>query len=141
MVWSKTIRAIFFERTFIDVFCIKVSSILITNCVLNKNLKLLEHFDQTAIFDIFPNLLPLPFAFVSIQLGVQTNLDNKIMILCYYKYKKFSILIKISHFFCSIPHVNANKWLWEKSNNGRNLAFSAKMASTSKSDYRQKNFP
>ena len=136
MVWSKTIRAIFSERTFIDVFCIKVSSILITNCVLNKNLKLLENFDQTAIFDFFPNLLPLPSAFVSIQLGVQTNLDNKIMILCCYKYN-----IKISHFFCSIPHVNANKWLWEKSNNGRNLAFSAKMASTSKSDYRQKNFP
>ena len=58
MVLSKTTRAIFSERIFIDVFCVKVSCILITNCVLNKNLKLLWHFDQTAIFDIFPTLFP-----------------------------------------------------------------------------------
>ena len=102
-------RAISSEQTFVDVFRIKVSIVLITNCVLNKNLKLLGHFDQTAIFDIFPNLFPLPFAFVSIQLGVQISLDNEIVIFYCYKYEKFFMLILICYLFCLILYVNAKK--------------------------------
>ena len=40
----------FSERTFIDVFCIKVSTILIKNSVLYKYFKIQGYFDQTAIF-------------------------------------------------------------------------------------------
>ena len=129
---------IFWEN--IDGFCIKVSIVLITNCVLNRNSKLQEHFGQTAIFDTFPNLLFLPFAFVFTQLGVQ-SLENKIFILYDCKDDKLFITIMICHFDCSILHVNAKRWLWKKGIDSWNLMFSAKVGFTSKLGYREKNLP
>ena len=54
-------RATFSKRTFIDVFCIKISIILIATSVLTKILKFLGHFDETAILDDLPIQ---PFAIV-----------------------------------------------------------------------------
>ena len=73
-------RAIFSERTFIDVFCIKVSIILIANSGLTKNLEFPGHFDETAIFDYLPILHLLLFAIISTQLGLQTGVNNEVMI-------------------------------------------------------------
>ena len=73
-------REIFSERTFIDVFCLKVSIVLIKNSVLTKNLKLPGHFDETAIFDNLPILHLLLFAIISTQLGLQTGVNNEVMI-------------------------------------------------------------
>ena len=70
------------ERKFIDVFCIKVSIILIANSGLTKNLEFPGHFDETAIFDDLPILHLLLFAIVCTQLGVQTTLKNDVMISC-----------------------------------------------------------
>ena len=70
----------FFEKTFIDLFCIKVSIILITNCVLKNNLKLPGHIYKTAIIDIFPIPLSLPFAFVSSQSEMHTSLKSEITV-------------------------------------------------------------
>ena len=91
-------RVIFSERTFIDVFCMKVSTILIENSVLHKCLKIQEYFDQTAIFRDLPILFTVLFAFVSTQKGALTSLGSKIIVFYWYKYDQFLIFIRIASF-------------------------------------------
>ena len=75
-------EAIFSERTFIDVFCIKISTILIKNSVLHKYLKIKGYFDQTAIFKDLPILFTVLFAFTPTQKGVPIRVGNVIIVFC-----------------------------------------------------------